>query len=110
MREERGVRSLRPGSTLPASTPVRVPSAGVTGGGVVMAVGRSARMRACGAAVVVIAVALTAACSGEANWQQPGGASPGGASGQSGSPAPGVSTLTVKPIADAKNVSPVSDI
>jgi lipoprotein-anchoring transpeptidase ErfK/SrfK len=72
-----------------------------------MALGGSARLRACGAAVVVIAVALTSACGG-AKWQPPGGAAPGATNGPS-TPAV-VSALTITPKANAKNVSPVDDI
>lgn len=76
-----------------------------------MAVGRSARRRAVGAALVVVAVALTAACSGSPSWR-PGGNGTAGSQdpGSNGTPAPGASALTIKPAANAKNVSPTGDI
>jgi lipoprotein-anchoring transpeptidase ErfK/SrfK len=75
-----------------------------------MAVGRSARLRACGAALVVVAVALTAACSGGPQWRPGGTSGSPGAPGATGSPGPGASALSIKPAANAKNVSPTGDI
>jgi lipoprotein-anchoring transpeptidase ErfK/SrfK len=75
-----------------------------------MGMGRSARWRAFGAAAVVLAVAMTTACSGESWKPGGGGAAPTGAPGATGSPAPGVSALTIKPVANAKNVAPADDI
>jgi hypothetical protein len=75
-----------------------------------MAMGRSARLRAFGAAIVVVAVALTAACSGGGASWRPGGNGGTGGPGATGSPGPGASALTIKPAANAKNVSPSGDI